>query len=386
MDQTPPTLPAAHTIAPPLKITHGPCLQAPTETSMTIFWATDRNSASHVEYGVWPGPLDRIAVVTHHGLIDANTTLHAIPITGLKPGTTYAYRAASRGITEFRSHYVGFEPAVHGPESRFTTLDRNKSRFSFLTLNDRHDKVDLFAEDLANTNWDGIDLVFLNGDILGQVKSEEHVFTSLIDPCTKAFAQRIPFVFVRGNHETRGVFARYLHNYVPTGSPHFYRSFDHGPVHFTILDGGEDKNDNHIEYSGLVSFDAYVEEQTHWLRQEVVSEAFRRAPFRVIFLHILPQKMRKPDRIREQWLLDNWMPILNDAGVDLMLSGHTHVPAMLPITEGYRAFPIIVVGTEAVLRADVSPEYIEVKIADRTNPTCGLRVDCRREVEPRSCL
>ena len=342
---------------------------------MTVFWATDRRCASHVEYGLWPGPLDRIAVATHHGLIDANTTLHAIPITGLQPGTTYAYRAASREILEFRSHYVGFAPAVYGPVSQFTTLDPSKERFSFLTLNDRHDKVELLDADLASATWDNVGLVFLNGDILGQVKSEDHIFTGLIDPCTRAFAQRIPMVFVRGNHETRGVFARFLHQYVLGGLPHYYRSFDHGPVHFTILDGGEDKGDDHIEYSGLVNFESFLEEQTHWLRQEVASEAFRRAPFRVIFLHILPRVRHKPDRIREQWLLENWMPILNDAGADLMLSGHTHTPAMHAATQGRNNFPMIVVGTEAVLRAEVSPDHIDIQITDRTSPTCGLRVD-----------
>ena len=68
-------------------------------------------------------------------------------------------------------------------------------------------------------------------------------------------------MYVRGNHETRGRFARSLHDYIATPNGKFYYSFDAGPVHFVVLDTGEDKEDSHPAYSGLTDFTGYREEQ-----------------------------------------------------------------------------------------------------------------------------
>lgn len=59
--------------------------------------------------------------------------------------------------------------------------------------------------------------------------------------------------------------------------------------------------------------------------------------------------------IRSPWVRDHWRPMLGQAGIDLMLSGHTHRYAELPADEK-RAFPLVVNGTNSVVRVDVSPQ------------------------------
>jgi len=49
---------------------------------------------------------------------------------------------------------------------------------------------------------------------------------------------------------------------------------------------GEDKGDSGAEYTGLVDFDAYRREQAQWLRQEIGTQAFRKARFRVALAHM----------------------------------------------------------------------------------------------------
>jgi predicted phosphodiesterase len=353
---------ASPTTQPALQIVGGPYLQAPSPTSMTLVWTTNRKCTSKVEYGASADDLSQVAISVRHGLIDANTTLHKITVSGLRPGTTYHYRVMSTEIVEFRPYRVKYGGTVE-KRGEFTTLDTDKERFSFCVLNDRHDRVPALRQALGSIQWQGVDMVVGLGDMMNDPMSEEQIFRNFINPCTEFFAGRIPLIMVRGNHETRGLLARSLIDYFPNPSGrHFYYSFDHGGVHFVVLDCGEDKSDTSPEYSGLAAFENYLQEQTRWLEEELRSSAFRNARFRVCLVHIPPVSYREEDDakfIRPGWIRKNWNPMLNQAGLDLMISGHTHRYAEFPPDET-RAFPLVVGGTNTVIRVDVSPEKLQL--------------------------
>jgi predicted phosphodiesterase len=340
-----------------LKILNGPYLQYPTEGAVTIIWRTNRPCVSRVEYG--PG-FGRTAFSSRDGLVDANTTLHKIRVTGLAPGTPYPYRIVSTEIAAFQPYEVAYGETVASGPYEFTTLDRDKSAYSFVVLNDRHEKVAELEKALASVNWEGVDLVFLNGDMLNHVELEDQVFTGFVDACVNAFAKRIPFLYVRGNHETRGQFARSLLGYFATPRGRWFYSFNHGPVHFIVLDSGEDKEDSHAEYSGLVDFDRYRDLQAEWLKRDLASEAFRRARFRVVFVHIPLETAREHgfEDIRAKW-----GPLLDAAPIDLMLSGHTH---HFTITERQAdsggGCPILIGGINTVIRVDVSGDRLKTTV------------------------
>jgi predicted phosphodiesterase len=279
----------------------------------------------------------------------------------LRPGTTCYYRIISTEILEFKPYKVKFGPSVQ-KEGRFTTFDPAKERFSFCVINDRHDKAVELRQALASVNWEGVDLVIALGDVMNDPMSETQIFDKFINPCAEAFAGRIPLVLVRGNHEARGLMARSLMDYFPTESGRFYYSFVHGGVHFLLLDGGEDKADSSSEYSGLAAFDDYLAEQTEWLERELQSQQFANARFRVCLLHIPPvvSSGRNQDQfVRAPWIRDHWSPLLGKAGIDLMLSGHTHRYAELPADE-HRAYPLVIGGTNTVIRVDVSPQRLQM--------------------------
>lgn len=344
---------------PALRIVGGPYLQAPSPTGMTLVWTTNVNCVSKVEYGPSADDMPNVAISTHHGLIDANTTLHRITVDGLRPGTAYYYRAISTEIVEFQPYKVKYGPSVKS-EGRFTTLDSKKETFSFCVFNDRHDRAAQLRRTLGTVKWEGVDLMFALGDVMNDPKSESQIFQNFIDPCVEFFAGRIPLVFVRGNHETRGALARNLIDYFPTDSGQYYYSFDHGGVHFLLLDGGEDKADTSEEYSGLAAFEDYLKRETEWLDRELRTPAFIDARFRVCLLHMPPvAKAGETKFIRAKWLQDNWNPRLSKVGLDLMLCGHTHLYAELP-AGGDRAFPIVVGGTDTLVRVDVTPERLRM--------------------------
>jgi predicted phosphodiesterase len=347
-----------------LAITHGPLLQAPSETGVTVSWATSRKCVSRVEYRPESSKHWLTNFPAHHGLVDADVTVHNVTLTGLEPGTPYRYRVVSREIVEFRANRVAYGATVVSPEYRFTALNARKPVTAFVVVNDRHEKVAPLAASLASVEWTNVDLAFFNGDMVNLVKDEAQLHRCLVDPCVQSFATRIPLVYVRGNHETRGGFARRLLEYFPSDSGRYYYTFQDGPVSFLVLDCGEDKADGNGEYSGLANFEPYLRRQVEWLARQIEEPAFRKARFRVCFLHIPPGRKPDPKFIRPQWLLDNVAPLLNRGKVDLLICGHTHHYALHPAGQNGLNFPMITGGTETVIRGDVTAEEIRVTGSD----------------------
>lgn len=347
-----------------IEIVAGPYLQNPTETSMTVMWITDCNATSWIEYGQGES-LERKAFHSRDGLIDADVKVHRITIEGLSAGQSYRYRVCSKEILKFKPYEVTYGDTVTGEPHGFTTLDRGKEQFSFIVLNDIHERNDLFAALLKVAEPEPYDLVFLNGDILGHIENQQQIIDHVLNPCVQGFASERPFVYVRGNHEARGRFARRLSDYIALPKDHYYYSFDHGPVHFIILDGGEDKEDSHWAYSGLVDFDGYREAQRQWLVGEVQSEAFRKAAFRVVIVHV-------PAGESDKWhgptdMYRKWWPVLNRGKVDLMLCGHIHSHMILEPEKGVRDYPLITGGAPkpgetTVIRVDADTESLDVTV------------------------
>ena len=351
-----------------LAITHGPYLVDPGEEAITIIWTTNKACVSWVEYcdgenfrtyPTWGGSAQK-AMSSHHGLIDANTKLHRVRITGLKPGTKYRYRLVSKEIRQFHPYEVLFGDTVAGDIYEFKTLHSGKETFSFGVIADGHEHTGRLDSLLQQVSSLELDLMVFAGDMLNYLVDESQIFEGFIDACVHRFVREIPMVFVRGNHETRGPFARYLMDYFPHADGTFYHAFDHGTVRFIIMDSGEDKPDDHPVYAGLVDFDRYRDEQTAWLKQEIRSEAFKKAQYKIVFFHIPPYT--DMDWHGALFVTEHWAPLLNEAGIDLLFSGHTHAYARMKPDSEKNTYPIVIVGPDTSVRIDVSMKHLMLTV------------------------
>ena len=305
------------------------------------------------------------AYSSHHGLIDANSTIHKIDLNGLNPGQKYKYRILSTEILEFKGNRVLYGRTVstnvyRSEPFRFTTADPGKNNFSFSVVNDIHEHADKLENLLKTIPLQTMDMVFFNGDMVNDVYNKEQLFKGFLDTSVRLFAREIPFIYVRGNHETRGPIARQVMDYFPTETGRFYYSFNHGPVCFIILDSGEDKPDSDIEYSGLADFDRYRQEQAEWLKKVVQTETFKNAKFKVVFSH-MPLYGRGGWH-GEQHIRKLWSPILNEAGVDLVLSGHTHRYAHIEPQKFDNIYTLIINGADSIMNAQVSDNQFKITI------------------------
>ena len=164
---------------------------------------------------------------------------------------------------------------------------------------------------------------------------------------------------VRGNHETRGNYSEEYANLFPSPTGQPYYSFSRGPVYFIVLDGGEDKPDSDIEYNGLADFDTYRDEEAIWLKQIINSNEYRKASVHIVLIHVPP--------IGDTWhgLLEvqsKFIPILNNAGIDLMLSGHIHRHAYYSPDKTLCKFPLLINSNRHILDITVDDMYINVNM------------------------
>lgn len=343
-------------------ITHGPCLQVPGADEMTVTWHTSGVGVPKVLYGL-ADPSELSATPSSAGLIPNDSTRHVVRLTGLKPGTTYKYKVVTR---EFRSYITPYKVShgdtVESDTFAFTTLDPNKAAFSFLMWNDIHDDSKRLEAMFKDVSWDGVDFTVFNGDIINDFVKPDQPFRGFLDASVNQFAKTMPMVFVRGNHETRGPMARRLAEFFPGREGRFYWSFDHGPVHFVVLDSGEDKPDGNEEYAGLVDFEPYRREQAVWLRADLASDAARRAKFRIVLSH-QPSAFGEVNGFAGREIRRLWDPIINEANVQLWLSGHIHdFIQRAPHEGGDNVYHAIINPKDGTTRVDVTPDALRVSV------------------------
>jgi hypothetical protein len=122
----------------------------------------------------------------------------------------------------------------------------------------------------------------------------------------------IPVVYARGNHETRGEFGAQAIQYLPSQTGEYYFTFDFGPLSAVVIDSGEDKDDDHKEYSGLVDFEAYREQEYEWLCS-LDSSDFEGATYKLALSH---------DPTLTDHFGKDWTVPLASLGIDLIVGGH----------------------------------------------------------------
>lgn len=351
-------------------IAHGPYLVDPASDAITVIWFTSKPATSWIEFseykesGTFPtwGGYAKIARASHDGLIDANTCRHIIRIENLKKGTKYKYRIHSKEILQMQPYEVIFGETAVGEIKTFSTLDPDPQVFTFGVVSDIHEDESVLYELDKVSKLALHDMMFLNGDILSWIGDEERIFDGFLDASVDLFAKEKPFVYIRGNHETRGAGARGIMSYFPHSSGKNYYAFTHGDVRFVVMDCGEDKADDAPVYAGIVDFDSYRTEQVEWLEKEIVSDEYKKAGYRVVLFHI-------PAYTDSDWhgamdITKKWGPVLNRANVDLVINGHTHRFERIDKTEGKNNFPILITGKKMILETKVTDSQMDCSVTN----------------------
>ncbi|NDV58873.1 metallophosphoesterase family protein [Bacteroides sp. 519] len=359
---------SAMLFAQDFKILHGPYLQGVTENEVTVVWVTNKEAVSWVELA--PDDESHFYAEERQRFYQTNFgkkeigTLHKIKISGLEKATRYRYRIYSKEVTAKEHYYIGYGKTVATNVYRqkpltFRTLDTSQANMKFAVVNDIHENSELLEKLISQTNISEQDFVLFNGDMASNMFSEEQVLGGFVDQAVRSFARETPFFMARGNHETRGLFSTEYINYFPTSTGQPYYAFRQGPAFFIVLDGGEDKPDSDIEYHSLADFDNYRESQIKWLTDVLQSEDFKQAPVKVVVMHVPP--------IRSTWhgpiqIKKHFIPLLNKAGIHLMLSAHLHKHFYIEAGNDDCNFPVLINSNNHVAMFSIAKQEISIKV------------------------
>ncbi|CAL1520023.1 metallophosphoesterase family protein [Chitinophaga sp. MM2321] len=321
-----------------------PYLQHITPEAVTVMWITAEKCFSWIEISE-PGGTPEKVYSARNGLKQAYNRINKIRATGLRPGTTYEYRIFSQEIREFKPYKVTYGDTIQKGPFTFSTPALKEEEVSFVVFNDMHNHPQNITElmgKFAPDKGKDYDFVVYNGDSFNWVDGEEPIIKDLLEPSGNVFSTTHPFLMVQGNHEPRGNYARELFDYFDYPEDRCYYAFTRGPVRFIVMDSGEDKEDTSVEYSGLVSFDDYREEQAKWLEKEINSKAFKQAAFRVVFIHI--PVFHSGDWHGTTHCRTLFNPLFNKGKIDIAISGHTHKYGTFDADPATHHYPIVIGG------------------------------------------
>lgn len=319
-----------------------PVVSGPASESITILQSLGVAATGYLEYSVDDGALQRVTAAAG-GLLPYEQHVLKFRLPPLAPGKQVRYRVTAREVNwipvkQFVHGTIVQGEAEAGEEHTFRTLDPAATETRFVVWNDTHENAATLESLAKLTAAAKPDFLLWNGDQTNDVHYEAEMGMQVLTPGGQELAANWPLAYVRGNHDLRGPAARHMPEFTGTPEDRFYYAFRSGPLAALVMDTGEDKPDDHPALGGLAAFAEFRQQQTEWLRQVVREPWFQEAPFRVLFCH-LPLWWIRERRDIDYWeysgpCRESWAPILAEAGVQLVVSGHTHNHAWMPAGDG----------------------------------------------------
>jgi hypothetical protein len=317
---------------------------------MTVIFHTDLALAStpEVDYGTTVG-LGTVSsgsttadlmggfkhVVDLSGLSDFTKYFYAVgdsvgPLT--VAGTDYAFTTAPLPGTRQPIRIWTFGDSGYWPGNSGTEYRDNRQAY-----------YDHVGGGDVNVAADATDVMMHLGDNaygVGDDPTYQSVFFG--PPELAAFLQRQPFLSAIGNHEgaaldsvteTGDYFEMFQFptanelgtNGVASGSESYF-SFDYGNIHFIVLDT-EDNLEN-ITTTGA-AMKTWLENDLIATTADWIIAAWHRPPYSKGIFHDSDVEQNEVDA-REEFI-----PLLEDYGVDLVLSGHSHTYERTPLVDGH---------------------------------------------------
>lgn len=276
-----------------------------------VVWETSKKGTGYIRLTV--DGEEKIYYDETSGIIETDDTVHnvLVPKADLTDNTYVA-----------GSQYVGFKYGYDAIKGKIVETEPITFRgtpkedgIRILSVSDIHEMEKEMYKSLAHFS-ETPDMLVLLGDIISTLETKNQFTDYLLKDAGDISKGEIPVVYTRGNHETRGEYASQLQEYFPTETGKFYFTFDFGALSAIVLDSGEDKDDSHEEYDGLVNFEQYRKQEYEWLTS-LDAENFT-GRYKIAFCH---------DPAIDNFFGENWMMPLSEMGFDLLVSGHWHTSA-----------------------------------------------------------
>ncbi len=331
------TAPKVKTSAFQAELIRGPYLQLATPSSMTIRWRTNVLDRSKVVYGSAPNKLDMQATDS------TLTSEHIVRLYGLKPLTKYYYaigNLSNNPIAGDTSNYFYTLPEK-GSETLIRIAGFGDCGNNSINQRKVRDEVVKYLGNNYLNAW------ILMGDNAYSDGTDAEFQAKFFNNYQGTLLNKYPLFPAPGNHDYHDYKSAsvsdqfkiaYFQNFsVPTkgeagGTPSntkSYYSYDIGNVHFLALDSYGPDNTGKYIYDQMG-------EQAEWVKKDL--QANTNKQWVVAYWHHPPYTMGSHNSDTEGLLVkirENFIKILEDRGVDLILCGHSHVYERSKLMKGY---------------------------------------------------
>ncbi|MCQ2463237.1 MAG: metallophosphoesterase [Clostridia bacterium] len=271
----------------------------------TVMWTTTKPGSGYVTYtydGKEYTVYDQVG-----GVVRSLDTIHAVRVPKKHlDNNTYIYHSQYVGTKQAYTAVLG--KTIDSEPVSFAGYN-GEEEIKALVIADVHD--DAIPWKMAMEHFtETPSIIILDGDIASKMENEDN-FKNILRYAHLFSDGKIPVAYARGNHEPRGEYASEMLQYFRTSTGGLYYTFNYGPLWAVVLDSGEDKEDGHEEYSGLVNFRKYIEDETKWLSDVKAPGAL----YQIAVVH----KPSLDDLDGEKWI-----GMLGEIGIDAAISGHLH--------------------------------------------------------------
>jgi hypothetical protein len=295
-------------------LTRGPYLQLGTESSIVVRWRTDTATDSRVRYGALPGSLGFVVDVA------VSTTQHEVTLSGLAPDTVYYYAVGSTtqilaGDDADHFFLTAPSPGTAKPTRIWVLGDSGTADSNARAVRDayysfsgsRHTDLWLMLGDNAYSSGTDSEYQAAVFNMYPTMLRKSVLWPTLgnhdggsADSGTQTGPYYDIFTLPKGG-EAGGL---------ASGTEAYY-SFDYGNIHFIVLD----------------SFDSSRSPTGAMMSWLAADAAATNRDWIVAYWHHPPYSKGSHDSdsssgLRE--MRENALPILEAAGVDLVLAGHSH--------------------------------------------------------------
>ena len=312
-------------IGRPAGLTRQPYLQVGTPTSVVVRWRTDLATDSVVRFGASPAELTS-SVSADQG---NPTTEHEVTLTGLTPDTRYYYSVGSSSATfssgESHVFFTSPPPGKPYPTRIWVVGDAGTGTANQLAVRNAY---------YTHAQGAYTDVLLMLGDNAYETGTDAEYTSRHFQVYQDILRQTVSWPTI-GNHDTAGLSnpsgsIPYYQSFslptagqaggAPSGTEEYY-SFDYGDIHFVCLDSMTESR----SANGTMA---------NWLRTDLAATAQK---WVIAYWHHPPYSKghdSDSDSIQTE-MRANLLPILEEYGVDLVLSGHSHAYERSYLLDGH---------------------------------------------------
>ncbi len=285
-----------------------PYMVMQTQNSITIKWQTPKFEIGEVEYGFFYDTLDK-------SIKTKKTKKHSVTISNLNECTKYYYKVSSDSLQ------------IDNENRSFKTLCKNADKQTIWVIGDsgkageKQTKVYEQMLKYIDNDLNSLDMWLLLGDNAYKSGTQKQYNKNLFEPYKELVKRFVPWAVI-GNHDARRWAFYDIWDFptkgqsggVASGSEEFY-SIDNGNLHLIMLDSETVGRGTHSD-------------MTLWLKEDLKANT---KPWVIVAFHTPPytdgghnsdNSYDSGGRMKD--MRENFVPIFDKFGVDLVLSGHSH--------------------------------------------------------------